>query len=279
MTSYPTGLIPEGFHRGAFQGTNLIGEITESIQRFLLDGWSEEGRLPPRVEENLSQVPKDREELIYTYMYRVAQNTALMNSKHWRPAKISLKNKANAEIIYYERPPIYLDLYYMVMVHSKFRSDAERLMGWVLLRLHEANQLIYRPRRYLLPNGKEVDSNGNIWQIDNDSDGLIMEKVSIALVDDLSLGDAINFMTIHEAPYRPYLTYRARCAMEGSLVSAPPTTVRMQRTAQTMSDPPPAHQRPGGRLAEVAPVRKKPVQVGPEGFGHKPIEETTDNEE
>ena len=52
-----------------------------------------------------------------------------------------------------------------------------------------------------------------------------MEKVSLGLVDDLTVGDAINFFTIHEAPYRPYLTYKARCAMEGALISGPPGPV------------------------------------------------------
>jgi hypothetical protein len=57
-----------------------------------------------------------------------------------------------------------------------------------------------------------------------------MEKVSLALVDDLTVGDAINFFSLHEAPYRPFLTYRARVALDGSLAaSAGGTTVRMER--------------------------------------------------
>jgi hypothetical protein len=49
---------------------------------------------------------------------------------------------------------------------------------------------------------------------------VIMEKVGLSLTDDLTVGDAINFFTIHEAPYRPFLTYQARCAMEGALIAS-----------------------------------------------------------
>jgi hypothetical protein len=29
----------------------------------------------------------------------------------------------------------------------------------------------------------------------------------MAMVDDLTVGDAINLYSLHEAPYRPFLTY------------------------------------------------------------------------
>src|SRR5690606_3701728 len=130
-------------------------------------------------------------------------------------------NDPDAKRTYWERPPLYLELHYLVSVHSKFRSDAERLMGWSMLRLHEATHLVYRPRRYVLPSGREIDSKGRDWQADKIEDDLIMEKVSLQLVDDLTVGDVINFFTINEAPYRPFLTYKARCAMEGALISGP----------------------------------------------------------
>ena len=71
-----TGILPEGFSKGPFQGLGIIGEITEAIQRFILEGWDQD-RPPPRIEEDLSFVPKDRQEVIYVYMYRVAHNTAV----------------------------------------------------------------------------------------------------------------------------------------------------------------------------------------------------------
>jgi hypothetical protein len=94
-------------------------------------------------------------------------------------------------------------------------------MGWLMLRLHEATHLVYRPRRYTLPNGRQIDSKGRDWNPQTFDEEVIMEKVSLALVDDLTVGDAINFFTINEAPYRPYLTYKARCSMEGALISGP----------------------------------------------------------
>ena len=272
----PTGMLPDGFKRGPLQGRNIIGETTESLHRFLIDGWKEDGP-PPRIEEDLSFVPKDREEIVYAYMYRATKNQTLVNSKRFRAAKVQLESG-----VYYERPPIYLDLYYLVAVHSKFRSDAERLLGWVLLRMYEATHLVYRPRRYTLPGGREVDSTGNAWSVNNTGEEVIMEKVAMALVDDLTVGDAINFFTIHEAPYRPYLTYQARCAMEGSLVaSTSPTIVSHARRPERMDvGDGPAHELPNGRLGRmnVRPESPRP-RIGPTGQNYRPTTETNDSEE
>jgi hypothetical protein len=210
-------------------------------------------------------------------MYRASKNQMLVNHKRLRAAKVEV-----GETIFYERPPIYLDLHYLITVHSKFRSDAERLLGWTLLRLYEATHLVYRPRRYTLPDGREVDSTGEAWGPENDGDDVIMEKVALALVDDLTVGDAINFFTIHEAPYRPYLTYQARCAMEGALVaSSSPTIVSHARRPDRMDrGTGPAHERPSGRLGRIKtrPESSKP-KIGPTGQDYRPTTETNDSEE
>ncbi|MEZ4234714.1 MAG: Pvc16 family protein [Myxococcota bacterium] len=217
------------------------------------------------MEEDLSFVPKDREEVLYVFMYRVAQNTALLNSKQWRPAKVSVYGKRDeVDSVYYERAPLHLDVYYLIAVHSKFRSDAERLVGWLLMRLYDATHLIYRPRKYILPGGEAVDSTGSPWTLDNEGEDVIMEKVSLALVDDLTIGDAINFFTINEAPYRTYLTYRAQCAMEGSLIAGPPTTVRHHRARPVVSEPDPS-ERPTGRLVAGRSGRNGRIGVQPAG--------------
>ena len=39
----------------------------------------------------------------------------------------------------------------MIAVHSKFRSDAERLLGWAMVKLHQATHLVYRPRGSIFP--------------------------------------------------------------------------------------------------------------------------------
>lgn len=268
-------ILPAGFARGPNQGEGLIGEITEALHRFLLDGWTATDRPPPRIEEDLSFVPKDREEVLYVMMYRAARNTDLANSKRYRPSRLNGPDEGE---VYYERPPLFLELHYLVAVHSRFRSDAERLLGWALLRLHDATHLIYRPRRYILPDGRVVDSTGAEWSADNTGDDVVMEKVALALTDDLTVGDAINFFTIHEAPYRPYLTYVARCAMEGALVSGPGTTIR-SHGAEAMRSEPPAAERHNGRLGRAPrPAARRPI-VGPEGRDHRPLNDPSDSED
>jgi len=266
-------ILPEGFSRGPAQGVNIIGEVTEALHRFLLDGWTFQTP-PPRIEEDLSFVPKDREEVVYVYMYRAAQNMALQNSKQWRLATLSVSGgKTGDGTVYYERAPLHLELFYLIAVHSKFRSDAERLLGWVLMRLHDATHLVYRPRRYVLPDSRVLDSTGAPWSRDAEGDEVIMEKVALALVDDLTIGDAVNFFTINEGPYRPYLTYRALCAMEGSLIVGPPTQIRHHRARAITPEPSP--DRPSGRVTPgQTPSPGVPKgHIGPPGFGHRPIED------
>ena len=64
------------------------------------------------------------------------------------------------------------------------------------------------PRRFHLPDGRVVDNVGHPYDLNADpaDDDLYMEKVSLAMCDDLTVGDAINFFSIQEAPYRPFLT-------------------------------------------------------------------------
>ncbi len=212
---------PQIFKSGGMSSYDTIGEVTESMHRHLLDRYDLNDR-PPRMEEDLKFVPKDREEVIYVYMYRVTQNPNLQNQKRLRLAPVEVPSQGGADPeVFYHRPPLLLDLFYMVGVHSKFRSDAERLLGWVMLTLHHTPRLVYRPRRFLLPDGRAVDSLGRDWdpKADTNVDKLQVEKVSLSLCEDLTVGDAINLYTLHEAPYRPFLTYRARVALDGPLVS------------------------------------------------------------
>jgi hypothetical protein len=212
-------------------------------------------------------------------MYRVGPNSALKNTKHWRASKISLNAAPDTEQVYYERPPIYLELYYLVGVHARFRSDAERLLGWTILRLWEANTLIYRPRRYTLPDGTNVDSTGAAWSLDNTGEDVVMEKVGLAMVDDLPIGDAINFFTIHEAPFRPYVTFRAQCAMEGSLVAGPASSVANARLADKGRARRP-NERPSGRLSSGKPSKRESLPTpGPKGYEHRPIDDEDINQE
>jgi hypothetical protein len=262
--------------RGPYQGAEILGETTEAIQGWLKDGWVTD-RPPPRIVEDLEFEPKDREEVVYVYMYRVARNSALLNAKGWRPSKVVIGDDPETARRFFERPPLYLDYYYLIAAHSKFRSDAERLLGWVLLRLNEATHLVYRPRRYILPDGTAVDSTGERWTPDNRSDGVVMEKVSVDIVDDLTIGDAVNFYNIHDAPFRPYVTYRARCAMEGSLIEGQPTTIRPGRAERIEEEAPPTAARANGRQPTSPRARlprpKRRAPIGPEGSEPQRIEE------
>ena len=100
-----------------------------------------------------------------------------------------------------------------------------------------------------------VDSTGADWNLENDGDDVIMEKVALSLVDDLTIGDAINFYTIAEAPFRPFLTYRAQCSMEGPLVPGPPTQVRHHRA--TLKPEHDERPRPPQRTARAGPDARR----------------------
>jgi len=268
---------------GPMSGRNVIGEVTESIQRFLLDGW-DVSDATPRIEEDLKYVPKDREEVIYVYMYRVVQNTALQNRKRFRVAPIVTGDPEDGAPIYYHRPPLILDLFYLITAHARFRSDAERLLGWTILRLHEATHLIYRPRRFDLPDGRSVDSLGRDYDptaMEGDEE-LFMEKVSMALIDDLTVPDGINMFTIMEAPFRPFLTYRARVALDGPLYSGSGgTSIKMPHALQ--SAPPSTDRRldesRSGRIRGAKPSPPAMSQPGPQGHGHRRISDTSESEE
>lgn len=257
---------------GPMSGRDIIGEVTESIQKFIIDGWMHYSSelAPPRIEEDLKYEPMDRnEQVIYVYMYRLAANPNLQNQKRWRQAPVFMKDDPSSGNVYYHRPPVLIDLFYLMMVHSRFRSQAERLLGWLMLRLNEATHLIYRPRMFILPDGRKVDSLGSIYDpnISLDQEGLIVEKVSLALVDDLTVGDATNLFSLHEAPYRPFLTYRARIALDGPLVqSEGGTEITMPRAGRMGPPSVPEGRRRNGRFTSTKPNQGRPnrqAKVGP----------------
>ena len=268
---------------GEMSGRNVIGEVTEALQAFIKGSWERytgEER-PPTISEDLTYESMDRnEQVVFVYMYRLAANSNLQNQKRWRQAPIYLEGSPEEEGAFLHRPPVLIDLFYLVTAHAKFRSEAERLLGWLMLSLNEATHLIYRPRKFLLPDGNAIDSLGRPYDpnVSLDDENLVVEKISLALTDDLTVGDAVNFFSLHEAPYRPFLTYRARLALDGPLIhSAKGTTVRLGRPQHhESSQRADASQgvRPNGR-----PVRKgrpaprtRPI-IGPEAHSVSKIKE------
>ena len=122
------------------------------------------------------------------------------------------------------------------------------------------------------PGALALDSNGNPWAEDNQSDGLHMEKVSLGLVEDMTVGDAVNFFTIHEAPYRPYATYLARACIRGPIVQPSGPTVISNDPLETM-DRESGPSRPNGRVSGRMQTRPRRKPPGPQGFGLRPLED------
>jgi len=239
---------------GPMSGRDIIGEVTEGIKRFIKDGWVDEINL--NIEEKLDKTSMGKtDQFVYVYMYRLANNPNLQNRKRLRQAPVYVNSSPEEGNVYMHRPPLLIDLYYLITAHAQFPSETAKIIGWLLLRLNEATHLIYRPRKFILPNGREVDSIGRDYSEDMtmDEENLVVEKVSLALVDDLTVGDAINMFSLHEAPYRPFLTYRARIAIDGPLIHMPNgTAVKMPRAKQssnnaTVGSPTRANGRPMAR--------------------------------
>lgn len=251
---------------GFMSGRDIIGEVTEAVKKYIKDGWTDERNLT--IEEQLDKTSMGKtDQFAFVYMYRLAHNTNLQNRKRFRRAPVFLNDDSDSTNVYLHRPPIMVDLFYLITAHAQFPSETAKLLGWLLLRLNEATHLIYRPRKFILPDGREIDSIGRDYDpnVDLTEDNLVIEKVSLALVDDLTVGDAINLFSLHEAPYRPFLTYRARIAIDGPLVHAPSgTRVTMDRAQQTPSKQPETRTRPNGRPVRQEPTSVERALIGPE---------------
>jgi hypothetical protein len=142
--------------------------------------------------------------------------------------------------------------------------------------------LIYRPRRFILPDGKEIDSLGRPYDptVRDGPDELFMEKVSLSMVEDLTVGDGINLFTLIEAPYRPYLTYRARVALDGPLYLASSTQIRMPHAklveAPWVRSP---HETPKGRIKSAPIIPRQRFIPGPEAHDIQPLPEPETDKE
>ena len=244
---------------GPMSGRDIIGDVTEAIKKFIKDGWNESTSLS--IEEKLDKTSMGKtDQFAFVYMYRLAHNPNLQNRKRFRQAPVFLNDSPESGNIYLHRPPLLVDLYYLITAHAQFPSETAKILGWLLLRLNEATHLIYRPRKFMLPNGREVDSLGREYDenVPLEEENLVIEKVSLSLVDDLTVGDAINMFSLHEAPYRPFLTYRARIAIDGPLVHAPNgTKVVMERGKQNSTRAADNNTRPNGRPIAGKPQRSK----------------------
>jgi hypothetical protein len=105
-------------------------------------------------------------------------------------------------------------------VESQQTDLANALMGAVMNGFHQETTLLYRPVTYEIK-GKYYDSTGRPITIDGDKivpskepgqpgafPKVRMERISVALVDDLAFGDACLLLKGFERKVRPYLTFR-----------------------------------------------------------------------
>jgi hypothetical protein len=233
---------------GAHSSYETIGEVTEAIHELLKESYNLSDQVP-RIEEDLSFVPKDREEVLYIYMYRVCQNPNLKNQRRLREAPISVPDQG----VFYQRTAMILDVFYLIAGHAKFRSDAERLLGWTLLTMNDATRILYRPRRFVLPDTQAVDSKGRPWDPDAtcDEDGLLVEKVSLALVDDLTVGDVEPVSSGKEAAEKAGVPAKPA---PGRTVFVPKHDPVRKPPAQSASQ----SERPSGRISGGAsPIGKR----------------------
>lgn len=252
---------------GLMSGRDIIGEVTEAVKKYIKDGWTDEKNLT--IEEQLDKTSMGKtDQFAFVYMYRLAHNPNLQNRKRFRRAPVFLNDGEDSGNVYLHRPPIMVDLFYLITAHAQFPSETAKLLGWLLLRLNEATHLIYRPRKFILPDGREVDSLGREYDpnVNLDEPNLVVEKVSLSLVDDLTVGDAINLFSLHEAPYRPFLTYRARIAIDGPLVHAPSgTKIVMERAKQNQpTNNAETRTRPNGRPVRSRPPTLDEARIGSE---------------
>lgn len=112
-------------------------------------------------------------------------------------------------------PPRFFYLYFIMFVESDDADLSNALLGALMNGFHQQPTLMYRPVAYEV-NGKLLDSTGrklevdgmNLTPIGTTDEKVRMERLSVALVDDLAFGDACLLLKGFERKVRPYLTYR-----------------------------------------------------------------------
>ena len=126
--------------RGPMSGRDIIGEVTEAVKKFIKDGWVDESNL--NIEEKLDKTSMGKtDQFVYVYMYRLARNPNLQNRKRFRQAPVFMNSPEEEGNVYMHRPPLLIDLYYLITAHAQFPSETAKIIGWLLLRLNEATHL------------------------------------------------------------------------------------------------------------------------------------------
>ncbi len=202
-------------------GASQIAEVSDAVHGLLRDAWPAAFGTP-RVLDDLAQRPPEREAALYAALVQVQQNPTLRTARRPGPSPLVLE-RDGVRTHFLERPPVHLDLVYLLAAEATHRVDAQRLLGWAVMRIHEAARVLVRPRRFVLPDGAAVDSLGRPWRAD--APDVAMAAVSLGRAETGSLSEAIALFGSWRAPFRPFLTVRARTALWGALVEAPTTRV------------------------------------------------------
>ena len=175
------------------------------------------------IHKDLDTQPKDDEEAtIYCSMYRVddIDDIGLPGfavRPYVRGPQAADPKRQDVQQI----PPRFMYLYFIVFVESAEPDLSNAILGAVMNGFHQEPTLIYQPKPFEL-NGRLFDSVGRPLQSDGldlkvDASGkiqrnangkVVMERISVQLVDDLAFGDACLLLKGFERKIRPYLTYR-----------------------------------------------------------------------
>jgi len=176
------------------------------------------------IHKDLDTQPKDDEEAtIYVALYRVDDMDEL-NLPAWAVKPLT-RGPAPPDPVRQDLlqiPPRFFYLYFILFVESSEPDLSHTILGALMNGFHQEPTLLYRPIPYEL-NGKIYDSRGRPMTPDGleyvrdpaalatpgANPKVAMERVSIALVDDLAFGDACLLLKGFDRKVRPYLCYRA----------------------------------------------------------------------
>ena len=178
------------------------------------------------IHKDLDTAPKDDEEAtVYCSLYRIDDMDDI-NMPGWpvKPEVLGTSGPQPPDLRRQELlqlPPRFFYLYFILFVESPDADVSNALMGAIMNGFHQETTLFYRPVPFEL-NGRVFDSQGRSLTSDGykyisdpteepdegANDELLMERISVALVDDLALGDACLLLKGFDRKVRPYLSYR-----------------------------------------------------------------------
>jgi hypothetical protein len=175
------------------------------------------------IHKDLDTQPKDDEEAtVFCALYRIDDmddfNFPAFAFKPYKPGPVA-PDPERATFV--QIPARFFYLYFIVFVESSDTDLSNALMGAVMNGFHQEPTLLFRPVTYEI-DGRHYDSLGRPLLIDGHKitidpsatpqkgafEKLRMERISVALVDDLAFGDACLLLKGFDRKVRPYLTYR-----------------------------------------------------------------------